>query len=145
MKNGRLIPYIIIIAFIAFATFVGSFIIRLVNTPINLESDDYYKKEIAYQSHIDKVKRSAIYKDEFKIKLVDKNVLLIIPEDLLGYQSQVQLFRPSNNELDQHLTLRLDSKKMSIDISSLQKGIWMIKINLEKGDKSYYFEKGLDI
>ena len=72
MKKGALIPYVIIGAFIAFAIFVGSFIIKAVNTPINLESEDYYQKEIMYQSHIDKVKRSRPYSEEFKITLKDE-------------------------------------------------------------------------
>lgn len=145
MKKGALIPYVIIAAFIAFAVFVGSFIIKAVNTPINLESEDYYQKEIMYQSHIDKVKRSKKYDNEFNIKLKDKQVQFNVPKDLIGFQSNIHLFRPSDNTMDQTLKLRLDAPKMSFDVSALQKGLWMIKINVTKDDQSYYFEQAIEI
>jgi nitrogen fixation protein FixH len=145
MKKGNLIPYIIIISFVAFATFVGSFIFRAVNTPVNLESEDYYQKEIAFQSHIDKVKRSKPYSEEFNIKLQGKQVVFTVPNDLISFQSKIHLFRPSDNKMDKFLELRLDTRTMNFDISTLQKGIWMIKIDVEKGKDSYYFEESIEI
>jgi hypothetical protein len=145
MKKGSLIPYIIISAFIAFAIFVGSFIIKAVNTPINLESEDYYQKEIMYQSHIDKVKRSRQYEEEFNIELKGQQIQFNVPSDLIGFQSNIHLFRPSDNTMDQTLNLRLDARKMSVDVSALQKGIWMIKIDVTKGEQSYYFEQPVKI
>ncbi len=58
MKQGKLIPYIIIGAFVGFGVFVGSFIFYASQKRVNLVQKDYYQKELEYDSHIAVLKRS---------------------------------------------------------------------------------------
>lgn len=143
--KGKFIPYIIIGTFVGFALFVGSFIYRATQTDLNLVSKDYYKKEIEYQSHIDKLKRSSKYENQISVKAVNGQMDLHFPEELIGFKGKIQLFRPSNSKLDQSMEMRLDAKKISIDVSELIAGAWEVKMDLSKGDETFYFERSIEL
>ncbi len=144
MKQGKLIPYIIIGGFIAFASFIGSFVYKAMKKPVNLVKKDYYENGIQYEQQIKKIERSKKYKNDFKIAINGKQLEIDVPKDLIGFQSEVHLFRPSDKSLDQKIALRLDASKMKINISGIKTGFWDVKINLEKGDLTYYFEQQIE-
>jgi hypothetical protein len=58
----------------------------------------------------------------------------------------VLFYRPSDPEKDFSVPLQLnDSIQQVFDISKMDKGRWMIKIDWFMGGKEYYFEEGVVI
>lgn len=137
--------------FIFLAVFILAiiaFYIYITNLDVNLVEDNYYEKELAFQQRIDKVNNTASLSG--KIALIQEPGILIIkfpsiaPE--MKPEGSVLFYRPSDPQKDFSVPLQLnDSSRQMIDISNLDKGRWMIKMDWFMGEKEYYFEEGVVI
>ena len=134
----------IVIALTLFITMILQFVVRSFNERIDLVSDDYYEKELDYQSTIDKEKNLNLLVDEMEIKTSPDGLRIIFPEDLAENKisGTVSLYRPSDERLDKGY--RLEDEMISeflIPLEDLTTGKWVIKVDFSAADKDYYYEK----
>ncbi|NNG27607.1 MAG: nitrogen fixation protein FixH [Ignavibacteriaceae bacterium] len=136
---------------IAFAIFMGvtvSTAVYLMNQDVNLVADDYYDQEIKYQQQIDRINRTN--------KLDEKNIIVFngsainvtIPESLIGRDltGEIYFYRPSDKTSDIKIPLYPDTLGLQvIPVSSLEKGLWAVKVNWLTGDNEYYAEERIFI
>jgi hypothetical protein len=111
---------------------------------ISLVSDDYYKKEIAYQSEIEKHRNTEQLAQPIKIVCDgDKQqVSVIFPEEQKGATGKIQFYRPSDAKKDFTVDLALhDTTIQAIPVSHLTKGLWVVKIEWKKAGKAYLKEE----
>ncbi len=143
-EKKSLIPYFIITAFVLFMMFIGQFIYRSINLPVNLVSDDYYEKELKYQDHIDMVKRSTELNKKIKISYLQQQVIVQIkfPENIKIEKGIVHFYRADDSRLDQKIALKNDKKNTtSISSENLKKGPWIVKLFYQIQSVNYFLEQ----
>ena len=111
---------------------------------ISLVSNDYYKKEIAYQEEIVKQRNTAALVNPVRISYLGAKQLVNIsfPEELKGAVGKVQFYRPSDAKKDYSLNLKVSESNMQdIPVNQLAKGLWVVKLEWQKAGKSYLKEQ----
>ena len=149
-KQGSWWPKIIITAFVLFGCFIGNMVRQAMKTDIDLVSADYYKKEIAYQQHIDQLKATQRLSEQVLINQAQaaETISLVFPESSTpaSVQGTVYFFRPSAAKLDFEVPLQLNSDhQQHIPTTELKKGLWRIQINWEVAGQSYFTQKDFTI
>ncbi len=138
----------IVIAFILFMGLVITTGVYLMNQDVQLVSDDYYDKEIAYQQHIDNVARTVELSSEELILFDESLITVKLPLDILSKNvtGEVYLYRPSDSKLDIRLPFSPDENRQQvIPVENLQKGFWRIQFSWQADNKNYYSEKAIVI
>lgn len=145
-KKGKLIPYIIIVAFIAFGAYIIRFVVLAHDSKVNLVSDDYYAKEVAFQDQIEINKTSLPFKSNYNVVVEGEELTVTFAEELQGMQGDLVFYRPADHDMDFKMKLNLNSKsKMVIKSDQIPSGYWKVKAFGEKEGKEYFFEKELTL
>lgn len=133
--------------FIFLALFIAAiivFYIYISNLDIKLVEKDYYEKELVYQQRIDRLNNTMGLPGKI---MISKNPgVLTVTFPLLEPgnvpDGTVLFYRPSDPEKDFTLPLALnDSLQQSFDVSKIDRGKWMIKMDWKMGGKEYYYEE----
>jgi len=138
----------ITLTFILFAGFILIMVISMLNSKVDLVSETYYQKEIAYQKQIESLKNAN--------DLPTKNLLIFnpgtallelqLPEEMLGknVEGEVLFFRPSQKLLDFKVPLKVDkSGKQQFSLEGKVPGFWKAQLSFNYLGKSYFVEKEL--
>ena len=149
-KKGSWWPKLIIAAFVMFGAFIGYMVYQAMQTDVDLVSADYYKKEIAYQQHIDQVKATQGLSEQVLINQASaaQTISLVFPEGLtpVEVQGTVNFFRPSDAKLDYEVPLQLNiDNQQHISTAKMAKGFWRVQINWQVADQSYFNQKDIRI
>ena len=136
----------IIIAFIAFISFIMYFVISMnidENLDHDLVSEDYYKEELDYQKDIDKEENSKTLASKLTLKKTPEGMLINFPKELdyNAITGKVFLYRPSNKQLDFKTTIFLSNHNLLIPDKRLLDGRWNIKIDWKFKDTNYLFKE----
>lgn len=119
---------------------IGFFVISTLNK-VDLVEDNYYDKEIAYQQHIDKVRRTKALASPMIWKRERETLILQFPKEINAVKGSVKLYRPSNSGRDVVIPIRMDMERMqSIPLNKMEKGLWRMQINWQTDSASYYNE-----
>ncbi len=111
----------------------------------DLVEDDYYARGLAYETQLDKLRRTADLSDGPAITLAGTPAAIAVtfpdtfaPDSVGG---TVTLYCPANSRADRTLPLALDSDRtMRIETNDLTKGAWKVKLDWQYGGASYYTE-----
>lgn len=117
--------------FIAMTLFIGFIVVLatiMMTSKIDLESDDYYKQEIAFEQQIQALENAN--KLEHKIDLIQKDEVIdfTIPVDLKAEDIQVEFQRPNDKNLDRVFKLTKGAQN-GIPTSALIKGKYKVSIS----------------
>lgn len=114
----------------------------------NLVVDNYYEKDLQYQSHLDKLNNTSTLKNDLGIFQNKKENYLrfSFPKELADVKGDILFYRPSDNSKDFNQSIELDETyEIKIPTSELQKGIWKVKVNWEGNEIPYYKEATIQI
>lgn len=120
---------IVLVLFIGFIVYLATI---LMTRNVDLVSDDYYKREIAYEEEISAIKNSR-KQDPIKINVDAANLVIQLPETGNYEDVQVDLFRPNNSDDDRTYQLK-GTSIMTIDLNELKEGIYAIEISYRNGE-----------
>jgi len=139
----------IIILYVTFVVAVITMVVFMNSTNFDLVVEDYYEKDINYQQHIDKVKRTSDDKMDIIISY-NENKLVLKFSDNLNYSTckgEVFFYYPAFKKDDFKVKMNVDSLgKQIINISgNVKKGNWLVKIDWIYQGKSYYSEENIFI
>lgn len=145
-KANRRWPAFIIGGLLLFGGYIIYMVIQAMQSDVDLVRTDYYEQTLTYQDQIDKVERTNALSAPITIvpNHQGQYVTVQFPEVFAGQavSGTVQLFRPSNKDLDVELPLQLDeNQRQFINTSQLQKGLWRVKIQSQAEGKDYFIEK----
>lgn len=131
----------IVLAFIAFIGFILYFVIRMSmddRANHDLVTEEYYKRELAYQTEIDAEQYASRMNATLKVVKSDKGILISFPEQFnpKEIEGTVFLYRPSNKHLDFNFPISLSNAHLLIPDNSLLDGRWNITIKWNYGGKS---------
>jgi nitrogen fixation protein FixH len=148
-KSFTLWPYAIVVAMVLFMGYIAMFVYKAMNQDVDLVSKDYYQQEIQYQDQIDRVGRTKAAGDVvIKYNAEAQTVLLQLPETFKGkpVSGKINLFRPSDDKLDQELPLQL-GRDMSqlIETTDLKKGLWKVRLSFAADNETYYAEQTIQV
>jgi len=134
----------IFIVIVIFLLAVIAFFIFITNLEINLVEDNYYEKELVYQERIDKINNTSSLPGKIMVLQEPGIVIVEFPEldSLFTPEGILTFYRPSDPKQDFLVPLQLnDSSRQVLDISGIQKGKWVIKIDWAIGGTEYYYEE----
>jgi len=138
----------IVIAFVAFISFIMYFVIRMSTEDRanhDLVADDYYKKELAYQEEIDAENNAAENAANLQIKKTEEGLKIAFPEEfsIEDITGKVSLYRPSNRHLDFDFPISLSKTHLLIPDNSLLDGRWDIAVKWHYKNKTFLHKEKL--
>lgn len=135
----------ILLSIIAFVGIIMTMVVISVRMEgIELVTDNYYEQEIKYQDQIDKQKSTlALDREVLVFDAANKTLVLDLP---IGVKGKLNFFRPSDEKLDQELSLNiLEERNKTIPIDSMKEGYWRVQLSWTENGTSYYQEKKISL
>jgi hypothetical protein len=139
----------IALVYLSFVAFMGFMVWKcLQQKDINLVSEDYYQKEIAYQNNIDQMNNTNQLSKELKFdyKSDSQEVTLDFPKESMGSTGEINFYRPADAHKDFAVKLDItNAESQSIPVSNLDRGLWVVKVSWKKDGKGYYKEEKMKL
>ena len=138
----------IVLAFVAFISFIMYFVI-IMSTDSKydreLVTEEYYKKELAFQDQINKEQRAKNMGFTPIINKIDNGLVVRFPEKYnpTEISGSLFLYRPSNKKLDFEMPISVSSLNTIIPSQHLLNGRWNIEINWTYKGKEYFYKEEL--
>jgi hypothetical protein len=140
-------PWAIVLLFVVFAGSMIGVMIMFMHQDMDLVAEDYYAKEVVFQNQIDKEKNAVESGRAPEVHYDQAQGLLTLHFPDLGAddrEGEVQLYRPSNSDLDQTHALKTDAEgSQTISVKALQQGRWVLKVDWEERGVAYYIQQDL--
>lgn len=138
----------IAIGIVCFMTFILQYVIRVqVDSRYDnqLVTEDYYQKETEINVNRMKQENAMELGESLKIETTSEGVVLYFPESFnqSEIQGTISLYRPSDQDLDHVLPLKLSSNYLLIPKSDLVDGRWDITLDFEYEGKAYQKQQTL--
>lgn len=114
---------------IALALFIGFIIylgVTLMSQDVDLETEDYYLREMAYDEEI-KAIQNANNGEKIKVKNEDEQIVVVIPSNEDYEDVLIEFNRPNNEKMDKEFKME-GTKTMVISYDILQKGRYNLTI-----------------
>ncbi|EIJ38813.1 FixH family protein [Galbibacter orientalis] len=140
----------IIIAFVLFISFIMYFVIKMNTNKIydhDLVTKDYYKKELEYQSKINKAQKAKEKGFQLNVENIAEGLLITFPSEINVEEvtGEVFLYRPSNKKLDFNTILKLTNSTFLIPEEKLPSGRWNIEVDWSYHNEGFYYKKELSL
>ena len=152
MKNRNIWSYGIAVVYVSFITIFLVLVIyfSFFHKQVDLVAENYYEQEVAYQTQIDRIRRTNSLPEEVKIQHhYERRQLLIQFPAGLNYTriaGRVQFFRPSDAGQDRIVPIELSRQgNQEISTRDFQRGYWKIKIYWQINKEEFYSEESLVI
>ena len=136
--------YKIVIIYIGFIGIILTLVFTCMGEKIELESKDYYSKELRFQEQINAAQNARELESPIEHRVEGRSVVLVIPAQLLtaDLHGEVHFFRPSDSSLDRSLDLAPDTEgRCMLQDAKFTTGIYRMRIYLSSGSKHYYMEE----
>jgi len=137
----------LVFGMIAFISFIMYFVVTMMSSSDydhDLVVEDYYKEELHYQQDIDAEKNALAMDENIELERAGSKLILQFPDDmdLTDIAGNVNLYRPSNKQLDFNIPFSdISGQKLEIPEAQLVKGRWNIKVTWQKEGKEFMFKK----
>jgi len=134
----------ILIVIIVFLIGIISFVVFTTSHKVNLVEEDYYPKELVYDSQIEKISNTEALEEKISIYTADSMIVVIFPSIVENktLDGSILLYRPSDYEEDILYDIELDSNRLQIlPTAGLLPGKYIIKIDWSCDGVNYYQEK----
>ena len=137
--------YRITILILAFVCMMTGLVIAAFMQDFDLVSEDYYGKELQFQSQIEKQKNQQQLSHSIQCNQRSDQLIVQFPEELWAktIEGEIVLYRPSDATKDIKIKLRPVFGEQIINKKKLSIGLYKIQINYTCDSKAYYFEEDL--
>ena len=133
----------ITIGIILFMSFILFMVFKATQTESDLNAENYYEQEMAYQDRIDAIANAAPYKKDISIEQVDNGLQVNYPSEMLK-EGKVHLFRPDNASLDVEMPMT-SAGSVLIPRDKMILGVYQVQMSWTKGGDDYYYEENVTI
>ena len=125
--------------YIIFVATLATVLIKSFSVDHSLVVDDYYAKDIAYQSQFNKV-QNTLNSNQLIMNYDQENGQVIIEfKEETSASGNIQFYRPSDKSLD--FNVDITSNEMKVPVQHLPAGKWKIKVDWTVDNKDYYKEE----
>lgn len=114
----------------------------------DLVTPDYYAKELKYQDHLDKQKRTFALKEPLMWDVKGKKVALKFPSEVLNknVKAKIVFYSPAEAKKDFEVSCSPDSTGLCQVVSEkFQNGVYQMKIDWSADGVGYYNEGTINI
>lgn len=127
----------------SFVAMMVTLVVMSAKQDIPMVTEDYYEKDLQYESHMVRVSNSANLEKDVAVVYNQKTqqITVTFPQEMTDLKGEILCFRPSQEGLD--FTLNLDEMKentITFGTSEMLKGRWKVKIEWEGDGEIYYKE-----
>lgn len=133
----------IAIALATFMIFIIVLVVSLMSNKIDLESEDYYAREVAYEVEIQAIK-NAQQSPPIGLKKDDGNIIIQIPEGMDYSQVEILFKRPDDESKDQLFSMN-NSRMLVLENKLFSNGIYNIEISYLKNDRPCLIKESIYI
>ncbi len=129
--------------YVGFVALIMILVFTCLGQKVDLESKDYYAKEINYQGQIDATKNANELGTAIQHVVSGRSVELSIPVELIGsdFKGEAYFFRPSDSGADRSIQLKPDANgKQVLKDAAFIKGVYKMKVSFSSNGKHYYKE-----
>src|SRR3954462_11208191 len=125
--------YRITILILAFVCMMTGLVVAAFHQDFDLVTEDYYGKELQFQSLIEKQKNQQHLSMPIVCSQTDQQFIIQFPQELMSnkLEGEIFLFRPSNAKKDVKMKLKLVSGKQLINKRELSQGWYKIQITYD--------------
>ncbi len=134
----------ITIVMIGFMSFILYMVITMMSKHTDLQSEDYYQKEIEYEKEIKALSNTNLLAEKVKISENGEYVIVQFPALNELNSIEVSLFRPNDQKDDQTFTVS-DSKTLMIPLKKLKKGVYKMNIQYKVKGELYMQKENLKV
>jgi hypothetical protein len=133
----------IAVLYIGFVLLIGTMVFMCMRQKIDLVSDDYYEKELAFQSKINEMNNANSLSEKITHVINEDGIYLQFPAQFKDQivNGNVYLFRPSDASKDFRTSIQLENLKLKIPPQKLTKGMYKMQISWSANDISYFTEE----
>ncbi|MDH5400790.1 MAG: FixH family protein [Cyclobacteriaceae bacterium] len=139
----------ITITFFVFGGLLATMVVISMQQDVDLVSEDYYKEEIEYQTHINKVKNfnKLDAKPVIQCSNEIKSCTIQFPKsmEVADLSGTVHFFRPSGSHHDKLFSLEPGEHIFKFNTEELISGLWTVKVEWSTEGKDYYFEQNIGL
>ncbi len=138
----------ITVLYMSFVVLILTLVFITTKNKEELESKDYYKQELAYQSKIDAITNANSLSSPINYQVSGKVVSINIPAELQtkDFTGEIYFFRPSDASKDINLKFKMDgSGQVNITDSKLVSGVYKMKITVNSNGKKYIKEEVINM
>lgn len=134
----------IAIALALFIGFIMYMVVNMMSTKIDLESEDYYQKEINYSTELKSINRDRKFKNRPKVSVTDQHLVVQLPTDV--ELTNVQLFlQRSNDDRNDRTYPIIGTKTFTVAKSKLEIGGYDLVLTYEIEGESYIQKREIAI
>lgn len=129
---------------VSFMTFILYMVVTLMSKNTDLESENYYEREMEFDTEINALTNTNQLKEKVKVTQ-DENYFVVQFPDVENINSiEVLMFRPNNEKDDKTFTVS-DSKTLMIPINKLKKGAYKMNIQYKIKDELYMQKENVKV
>jgi hypothetical protein len=131
----------IAILYISFVVLIVALVFLSMHQKIELESKDYYAKELAFQSRIDATNKANIYAETIQYEFKQNAIILRINHVFLNsdFKGEVFFYRASNSDFDKKMPLLFNEDgQQSIPMATFQKGVYDMELTWSSRSENYF-------
>jgi hypothetical protein len=132
----------------SFVAMMVTLVIMSARQDIPMVTEDYYEKDLQYETHMVRVANSSNLEQDVTIVYNQKTqqVTVTFPNEMTDFSGEVLCFRPSQEGLDFTLPIEnLNKKTLTFGTSEMIKGRWKVKIDWQGDGEIYYKEMAIFI
>lgn len=134
------------LAFILFAIFIVSFVVRAFNEDFDLVSETYYKDEINYQQRMNDQANLLRSGRQIELQQGDKNITFSYPNEFLSAKGEIHFFHTSKTIFDRRFTIETGTLgQQVISKADIVKGNYTVKMDWKHDGRTYYQEADIYI
>lgn len=134
----------VIIAYAAGVCFILFFVIKSMMLNTEMAEEDYYSKELAYNTHIQSVANAKNLAQPISITENESSIEISIDSATAGAmrKGQVHFYNPASEKADKKLALNPSvSGKYLFEKNSFVKGKYIVRVSFELNTAPYYTEQ----
>ncbi|MGB5976976.1 MAG: FixH family protein, partial [Cyclobacteriaceae bacterium] len=134
----------ITIFFSLFVAFMVFMVVKSHEVNIDLVAEDYYAREIAYQSQIEKMENTIALKQKVNISQKSDRIEVTFPNEAIPSSGKLLLYRPSDKQYDRTREIVPEHGRVqSIDTKELPSGYYSLQLDWQTGEKPFYLEQNV--
>lgn len=135
----------IAILYTSFVLFIAVMVYMAFGEKYDLVTEDYYQKEIEFQSTIDKKENTNVLGNHLKIGIKGDDVLIEFPQEQYPITGSIHVFRPSDITLDFEEDFAIESNTIKLSLDKFKKGKYIIKTDWKVDEQAFYQEEAIII
>jgi hypothetical protein len=131
----------IAIALVIFMSFILFLAINLMTKSVDLEYEDYYTREVAFQDQIEAESNGKPLRQTIRVEQTEKDIQLILPDDFpLPESGEVHFYKPDDARSDVRVSFSREQTQL-FPISKFKPGRYELRLSWKSGQKEYFVNK----